>query len=254
MIKQGITVRRRVFFGFLGFLFSLKSVLAVSRFEQVDQTFRLRKNPQSAREALEGFRKIAQQFPEDPEAGWRLAMGCYFVGSRFTPDSPSKIQLFSEGRDAGLRAIRSAPSCAACHFWTAINMALYGEAIGAVKMLFSLGEIRQHAQTALKLDPRYAFGGPERLLGQIDQGLPRILGGSREDARRHYENAIAFVPDEPMNYLYLARLLDEGFNEPKLALEVAQKGIQISVQDESRIESLEAQQDLRRLIEKMKKS
>lgn len=238
--------------GFSGIAASSEIPLTKNRFQWADQAFQNRKNRDAALQALERFRKLYSENTADPEAGWRLSMACYFVGNRFIQDSDQKKEIFAEGRDAGLKAVQLAPHCAPCHFWLAINMALYGQTAGQVKMLFSLKTIREHAQIAKQIDPTYAFGGSDRLLGQIDQGLPGVLGGSYKDAQKHFQDAINTVPDEPMNYLYLARLLHENLDQPKTAIEVAQKGLSIHVKDNSRVESLEAQDDLRRLLAKIK--
>jgi len=238
--------------GFSGIASSSEIPLSKNRFQWADQAFQNRKNKSSAFQALEHFRKLYHEKKEDPEAGWRLSMACYFVGNRFIEDSDQKKVIFTEGRDAGLTAVQLAPDCAPCHFWLAINMALYGQTMGRVKMLFSLKTIREHAQIAKKIDPTYAFAGSDRLLGQIDQGLPGILGGSYQDAQKHFQDAIKAVPDEPMNYLYLARLLHDNLDQHKNAIEVAQKGLSIHVDDTSRIESLEAQDDLRKFLAKIK--
>src|SRR5262245_29534769 len=100
---------------------------AIDRFAAGDAAFTKRADPTQARAALAAYREAYTRAP-DAEAGWRLAMGCYFVGLRFIKDDDGRKTIFAEGRDAGLEAARQAPECAACHFWAAINMALYGQA------------------------------------------------------------------------------------------------------------------------------
>src|SRR5205807_8794803 len=98
-------------------------------------------------------------------------------------DEDEKKNLFAEGREAGLAAIEIDPKCGACHFWTAINMAPYGEAAGVFKMIFTLGSVNDHLKQAAEADPAYAYGGAYRVLGRIQEKLPGILGGSNSRAK-----------------------------------------------------------------------
>src|SRR5205814_2104311 len=145
-----------------------------------------------------------QESPDDTEASWRLAMACYYLGQRVLETAPEsdREKIYAEGRDAGEAAIRTASSpCAPCEFWTAINMALYGQSVGVFKMLFSLNSIRKHLEASIAADPKYAFGGAQRLLGKIYESIPGILGGSNRKARDYYQEAVGVAPDEPLNYL-----------------------------------------------------
>lgn len=230
------------------------STLAKSSVEPIqiklgDEAFRERQSPEQARLALESYRAAYLKTPSDPEVAWRLAMACYFVGLRLTQDADTKRSLFAEGRDAGEKSISLAPHCAACHFWTAINSALYGQTVGVFKMLFSLDEIRDHLKATIDIDPSYAYGGAYRVLGLIEQKLPGILGGSNTRARDDFQKAVAVAPDEPLNYLFLARLLKDEFNAPQGAYEVARQALTLPAPTHDRLESREALADLKALIE-----
>lgn len=216
---------------------------------QGDEAFRHRADPARAVQALETYEKLASESAgKDAEVLWRVSMASYFVGLRLTKDSSRKERIFAQGRDAGLAALALEPGCAECHFWTAINMALYGDTVGVFKMLFSLSEIEDHLKTSLKLDPTYAGGGAYRLLGLIEQKLPGILGGSNGRAREYFEKAIAASPGEPLNYQFLAALEhdDLGLKDP--ARSTALKGLSITGIAPDRLESLEAQAQLGKML------
>ncbi|MBI3541936.1 MAG: hypothetical protein HY075_01495, partial [Deltaproteobacteria bacterium] len=188
--------------------------------------------------------------PTEAAAAWRLAMACYFVGFRLTPERDAKAELYSEGRAAAFIAAREHDKCAACHFWGAIDLALLGQAVGALKMLFALGELRDHLKLVNELDPRYAFGGAHRMLGMIEWKLPGILGGSNDRAREHFEKALAIAPDEPLNYLFLARMQAEDLDDHEGAASTARRGLDVPTPPDERLESLEALMDLKQLLEK----
>jgi hypothetical protein len=120
--------------------------------------------------------------------------------------------------------------------------------VGVLKMLFALGDLREHLNEVVKLDPRYAYGGAYRTLGLIDEKLPGILGGDNDRARDYYEKAIAVAPDEPLNFLYLARLQHEEYDDHAGAAESARRGLGVPQPTPDRIEALEAIHDLEELI------
>jgi tetratricopeptide (TPR) repeat protein len=164
-------------------------------------------------------------------------MACYFVGFEVTKDSDGKKKLFAEGRDAGLASLKLNPGSAPANFWTGVNMALYGQTVGILKMLFTLPTVRGYLYNSAKIDPSYAYGGAYRILGKIEQELPGILGGSYDRARQYYEKAIIAAPDEPMNYLFMADLALKTGRDRLNALDFAYKGLALPVPDESRHES-----------------
>jgi tetratricopeptide (TPR) repeat protein len=215
-----------------------------------DAAYRERKDEAKARLALAEYRAAHASAPGDPEAGYRLGMACYFVGLRLTHDSDAKEKIFAEGRDAALDAAEKSPGCAACHFWGAINKALYGQEVGVFKMLFSLKDVENHLRRSIEIDPRYASAGGYRLLGVIREKLPSILGGSKREAREFYLKAIELAPDEPLNYLFLARLLRDRFDNPEGAIAAARKGISIKDLPSERLESIESRSELEEWLQK----
>lgn len=224
------------------------SPVSVEQLKLADDAFAMRGEPVKSEVAYKLYKEYFAANPENFETGWRFAMASYFVGNRVIKENDKKARIFSEGRDAGLAAIKLNPNCAACHFWTAINMALYGDAVGAVKMLSSVSKIEEHLNESIKLDPKYANAGAYRLLGIIKQKLPGILGGSNKKAREYFEKAIETCKDEPLNYLMLATLYRENLGEPQKALETAKEGLKLDPPSVDRLESLEAYNELKQMV------
>ncbi|MHB9155630.1 MAG: hypothetical protein ACYC5N_08050 [Endomicrobiales bacterium] len=213
---------------------------AAERFTEADAAFLNRGDRAAAYNALKLYGEFYAQAPDDFESAWRYSMACYFVGFNYTRERAEKIRLFGAGRDAGLKALQLSPGSAEGHFWAAVNMALYGETAGVFKMLFTLGTVRGHLAKSAEREPGYAYGGAFRVLGKIEESLPGILGGSRDAAMTYYDKAIASVPDEPLNYLFKAKLLADGYGNRQEALGVALRGLDKPVPDPSRYESLQA--------------
>lgn len=226
-----------------------------SRAATGDVLFAQRGDPEKLRQALDIYRTNFEKNPGSSEAAWRVAMGCYAVGARVETDDDRRKALFEEGRAAGRISLalaeESKTPCAPCHFWTGINLGLYANEVGKLKMLFMIEGMKEHAQKTIVIDPTYANGGAHRLLGQIEHGLPGILGGSDKRARKHFEDAINAAPDEPMNYYVLADLLFEEFDDPKAALAIAEQGLSLAALPPDRVEGREHVPRLQKLAEKI---
>ncbi len=222
------------------------------RFKEADDAFRARADHERARLAARRYGEIYAADPEDWEAAWRLSMACYFMGVRVVEGKEEQEAFYAKGRDAARRAIELAPDCATCHLFAGINMALYGDSVGVIKMLFSVRQIRSHLKQSLALDPRLANGAAARTLALIDQKLPRVLGGSHKRAKAYFEQAIELDPDEPLNYLYYAEFLNKTKRDPKAALVIAERGRLVPQPPAARLESLSAVEDLTTLVAALK--
>lgn len=226
------------------------STFASTPYEKGDEAFKRRKNPEQAQKALAEYRQLFEANPQDSESAWRLAMVCYFVGHRLTEKRKEKKALFDEGKKAGEVAVKNSEGCAPCHFWYAINFALYGESVGVMRMLFALDDVQIQLKKSIAADPKYAGAGALRLLGKIEESLPGILGGSDDRAREHYEKAILTDPHEPLNYLFLARILEDEFDDEITAVEWAEKGIAVPTPTFDRLEAIDAIEELRDFLKK----
>ena len=229
-------------------LFSLLAHAGTTdRFATGDAAFRNRADAGNARQALVLYRESYKREP-DAASAWRVSMACYFLGFHLKSEPSQKRELFAEGRDAGVAGVGREEPCVACHFWAAVNMALYGNEVGAFKMLTTLTELRAHLHRSLELDPSFAYGGAYRLLGLIEQKLPGILGGNNRRARDYFEKAIAIAPDEPLNYMFMAKLLHDEFNDKTAAREFARRGKDLAAPALERVESIEAQTELQAIF------
>jgi tetratricopeptide (TPR) repeat protein len=215
-----------------------------------DEAYRNRVSETSARVALDDYR-TAFSSSKEVDTSWRLAMAAYFVGFRYTPTRDAKIKLFSEGRDAALFGISKDTNCAQCHFWAAVNMALYGDSVGILKMLFSLGDVQAHLREVVTLDPLYAHAGAYRILGIIDKKLPGILGGSKERALEYFKAAVELTPKLPLNALFLAQWY-ESEDDKAQAAEIAERVTSLAMPPKEELEEVEALSELQKLFDRNK--
>ena len=222
-----------------------------ARFEAADDAFRARADHERVRFAASRYDEIYAADPDDWQAAWRVSMACYFLGVRVVDSKEEREALYAKGRDAARRALELSPDCAACHFFAGVNMALYGESVGVLKMIFSVREIRSRLKRSLALDPRFANAAAARTLGLIDQKLPLVLGGSRRRAKAYFEQAVELDPNEPLNYLYYAEFLADSGGDLRAALAIAERGRALPMPPAERLESLSAVEDLAALVPKL---
>lgn len=235
---------RRVALGSLSIVFFLLPALAFAqadwdsapRFREADDAYMERADPVRATFANARYEALYRADPTDWEAGWRVAMTCYYLGGRVAKEKPEKEALFARGRDVALASLESNPDCAPCHLLAGINMALYAETVGVVKMIFTLVDIRSHLRRSLDLDPGFSEAAAARILAVIDEKVPFFLGGSKKRARANFERAVEIDPGEPLNYLFYARFLEKR-RELKAALVLAQRGLALPRPGPERVES-----------------
>lgn len=232
---------------------SLICVLANERdiFYKADEAFKQRVSKEKAFEALELYKSVYDKNKNNCNAAWRYSMACYFAGFEYIKNKNKKIELFRNGIDAGLVAIKLNPESAEAYFWTAINMVLYSETEGKLETLFSLHNVCKYLEKSIEIDPSYAYGGAYRVLGKINENLPRLLGGSKKKAIRFYRKAIEIAPDEPVNYIFAARLMRKKFKNKEAARKYAEDGLKIVIKDKSRHESINAQKEIRDFLKKI---
>lgn len=220
-----------------------------TEFAPADAAFKKRGVEAEAQKALTLYREIFNKHPENAESAWRLSAACYHFGYKFVAKSKEKQALFTEGRLAAEAGAKADPKCAACYFWSAINRALYGEAIGKVKMYFSLSDIKKDLNKSIELDPGYAAGGAYRLLGQIQMSVPGVIGGSKKEAKEYLEKAISLAPKDPLNYYWMAKLQQSNFKNQKKATELAMQGLALGEPAADQFESIDAYTKLKQFIE-----
>ena len=221
------------------------------RFSEADQAYLQRADPDRVEFAHQRYEALYGADPGDWEAAWRLSMTCYYMGGRVAKGKAEKETLYAEGRDVALQAVKLNPDCAPCQLLAGINMALYGESVGVVKMIFTLRPIRRHLRKSLELDPYFAEGAAARTLATIDQAVPFFLGGSKKRALQYYERALEIDPEEPLNYLFYARFLEKR-REYRSALSLVERGLALPRPGPERVESEHAWDLLKGLEPKLR--
>tara|TARA_Y100000590_G_scaffold470551_1_gene666252 strand:- start:536 stop:1294 length:759 start_codon:yes stop_codon:yes gene_type:complete len=226
-----------------------------SLIEQGQHAFKKRQNPTEAKKAFDFFKKAIELYPKSSLPRWSFAMASYFVGHRVEQEKEKKIEIFTNGYEQAKKGISLDPKCAECYFWGAINYALFAETDGGIFTILKMVRLsKDWALRSIKINPKVGYAGAYRLLSLIEHKTPGVFGGSDQLAKDYLEKAIQLAPDEPLNYLFLGRLYLNGYDDKTHARLVLKKGSQIKIKDKSRIESVEAIEEMKELLKKEAKN
>jgi len=172
-----------------------------------------------AKKAIDTWERALVADPESEEALIRIAKAYYYLG-RYTLSEQDKEALFDKGRRYGERAVKADAKNAGAHYWLAVNMGKWGEVRGLLKSLSQVKPMRDHLEAARSIDPRYYYGGPDRVLGRLYFKAPAVVSiGNKKKAEEHLRRSLAMFPDYSLTLLYLAEvLIDAGKDQEARSL------------------------------------
>ena len=148
-------------------------------------------------------------FPSDYELLWRSARHRWFVadGQDEAHQAQKKI-IAKEAWGYADRALKAKPGAFEGHYYKALSIGAYSEAIGILTAITEgiEGQFVENLDLALKANPDYDRAGPLRAKGRYYAQLPWPKR-DREKAVEFLNKAIKSAPDATRSYLYLADVL-----------------------------------------------
>lgn len=159
---------------------------------------------QSIDNAKTAINKWEMAFKIDPESTESLNKTCmaYCFLGRFASHSGSAKKYYEKAHTFAKQAITLDPKKAATHYWWAFSLLKSFNDGTKLEKLKIRSAVLEHLNTAKTLDPKYYFGGPDRVLGMI------ALTGPVPDvdmAIRHFKNSLKIEPDFSATLLLLAK-------------------------------------------------
>jgi hypothetical protein len=164
-----------------------------------------RANLESARRAADIWTAALAGEPKNFEAAWKLARADYWLGGH-APERERRAFL-ENGIEAGRKASAAQPNRAEGYFWTAANMGTLAESFGLRQGLKYRKPVKEALETALRIDPAFAQGSPDRALGRWYFKVPGLFGGSDKQAEAHLRASLKFNPNSTASHYFLAELL-----------------------------------------------
>ncbi len=117
--------------------------------------------------------------------------------------------MLEQGIAAGRVAMAARPTAPDGHFWMAANMGALADAHGLRQGMKYRTPIRTALEAALKADPAYLDGSPDRALGRWYYKVPGLFGGDLKKSEMHLRKALAYNPDSIISLIFLAETLGE---------------------------------------------
>ena len=119
--------------------------------------------------------------------------------------------MLERGIEAGRVAMAARPAAPDGHFWMAANMGALADAHGMRQGIKYRGEIKTALEAALKAQPSYLDGSPDRALGRWYFKVPGLFGGDDKKSETYLRKALTYKRDSVITLLFLGEtLIDLG--------------------------------------------
>ncbi len=173
--------------------------------QSADDLYAERESLPSAIRAAAIWTGDTERDPSAFDPAWKLARVCYWLGTH-APDRERRGYL-ERGVASAQRAARLAPARPEGHFWAAATMGALAEGYGLRAGLKYRKAIRESLETALRIDPPFMAGSPDRALGRYYHKVPALFGGSLTRAEQHLRASLRYDAQSPLTHYFLAELL-----------------------------------------------
>jgi tetratricopeptide (TPR) repeat protein len=185
--------------------------------------YRDREQPASALAAERIWADRVAANPRDFESAAKLARARYWLGTNGPASADEKKRILERGIEAGRAAAAARPDAPDGYFWTAASMGALADAHGLRQGIRYRTPIREALETALRLDPAFLDGSPDRALGRWYFKVPGLFGGDIRKSEQHLRKALTYKADSIISLLFLGETLIELDRpaEARTALEAA---------------------------------
>lgn len=172
--------------------------------QKLDALYAQRHVPESYKELQAAIADALKSHPTDYDVLWRAARLKYWQADGAS-NNDAKRQYGKEGWALAERAVKQKPDGLEGHYYAAINIGSYSQAVGILKALGEglEGKFNDHLDRAIRADPGYDNAGPLIAKGRYYFELPWPKRDLRKSAA-FLQRAIKQQPLALRAYLYLA--------------------------------------------------
>ena len=171
--------------------------------------YRDRERPASALAAERVWAERTAARAGDFESAWKLARIRYWLGTHGPGAPDAKKRVLERGIEAGRLAMAAQPASAEGYFWMAANMGALADAHGLRQGIKYRNPIKTALESALKAQPSYLDGSPDRALGRWYYKMPGLFGGDLKKSETHLRAALTYKSDSVISLLFLGETLLE---------------------------------------------
>jgi tetratricopeptide (TPR) repeat protein len=174
---------------------------------ELDALFARRGEPSAVKELEERLETSLKASPEDFEVLWRTARLRHWQ-SDLAGDGKQKKALGKQTWELGERARKLRPERVEGHFFAAVGIGAYSQAVGILHALTEglEGKYNERLELALKLEPTFDRGGPLLAKGRYYYELPWPKRDLKKSAT-YFQKALAAHPESLRAWFYLAETL-----------------------------------------------
>lgn len=195
-------------------------------------------SPEAIKNTYEKLMKSYKEGDNSEDVLVGLAEACYEYGEFVAKESKEKLKWFEEGKKWASIATNKYPKSARAYFFFGKNLGKWAETRGVMESLFTVGDLLNSAEMAIKLDPK--FVSAYNLRGRIYQKAPGwpVSVGDKKKALENFLKALEIDPNNRATHYFLAELLlDE--NKKTEAEKHIQKVLSIPIDNSKKLEELE---------------
>lgn len=193
---------------------------------KLDELWKTRDDAATIKAADEAITEGLKAFPDDFELLWRASRAKWWVADGAT-DTKLQRQVAKEGWTLAERAVKAKADGMQGHYYVALNIGAYSQAVGILKALGEglEGRFNDELEKARKADTSYDRYGPVNAKGRYYWELPwpkRDL----EKSRAELKTVIEKHPEHLRAWLYLAEteLKDGKAKEAKTCVDKVLNG------------------------------
>lgn len=161
---------------------------------------------------------------------WKFAKAAYYYGEYELTNEDQKKLVFTEAKEAALRAVTLSDKQPEGHYWLGVAYGAWAEANGPLNSLQLAGSIVDEMNKVITLDPSYHKGSAFMVRGRVyakAPGWPLSVGDSTK-AEADFKKALQYGPQNRKAYRFYAEyLIANGRNAE--AQTIARQGLSIPV-------------------------
>ena len=233
----------------LSALLVVASSFAQTDSKDPDRLYAGREQLANARQAADIWEARLTANSSDFDSAWKLARACYWLGGHAPADN--QRQQYERGIKAATRATELQPERPEGHFWMAADMGAMAESFGLRAGIRYRGPIKKALETVLQIDASYQEGSADRALGRWYFRVPRLFGGSKDNAVEHLKRSLTYAPQSTATHFFLAETYLD-MDRPDDARREAQLVLDAPFDPEWTPEDREFKQKAKALLEKIK--
>lgn len=196
---------------------------------KLDEHWVTRDAPESLKQQNLAVADGLKAFPNDYDLLWRCARHKWFMADgQDAEHGAQKKALAKEAWGYADRALKVKPGAFEGHYYKALSIGAYSEAIGILTALSEgiEGQFVENLDIALKANEAYDRAGPVRAKGRYYAQLPWPKR-DREKAVDFLNKAIKLSPEATRSHLYLAEVLLQA-GKPKEARSAMNKVLSLT--------------------------